>query len=64
MSTSNKSIAEKFKSDDNLDKEHLKKLISKFETQLVHGGQAIEESEKDHARQIRAMQLKLKKQKK
>lgn len=64
MATSTKSIAEKFRDDDNLGKEHLQKLISKFETQLVHGGHAIEESEKEHARQIRAMQLKLKKQKK
>ena len=61
---SNKNIADKFKDDDNLDKEHLKKLISKFETQLVHGGHAIEEGEKEQAREIRAMQLKLKKQRK
>lgn len=59
-----KAIVEKFKDTDNMGKEHLQNLINKMETQLVHGGQAIEEKNKEQARKIRAMQLKLKMQRK
>lgn len=42
-------------------KEYLEKLIDKMETQLVQGGHAIEDhKDKEQARKIRAMQLKLK----
>lgn len=59
----NKSIV-KEALENNVDKVHLEKLISKMEKQLVHGGDAIEDHQKEDARKIRAMQLEIKKQRK
>ena len=59
----NKSIV-KEALENNVDKVHLEKLISKMEKQLVHGGDAIEDDQKEDARKIRAMQLEIKKQRK
>lgn len=46
----------------NVDKDHLQQMISKMENQVVHGGEAIQDNqEKEEARKLRHMQLKLKK---
>ena len=55
-------MLEKYKDKSNVNKNELQILINKMETQLVHGGHGIEEgAEKEQARKIRQMQLKLKK---
>lgn len=55
---------DKLKGTDQLAKEDLVKLINKMETQMVQGGHGLEENEKEHVHKIRAMQLKLKKERK